>query len=279
MSLYCYTPKTIKEALEIKQKENAIIFAGGTDLMVSHFIGSNTIIKFDRPVVHIANLKEIKKIKVDKENIIIGSATTFYDIINNENIPQILKDASSKIAGPPIRNIATIGGNICNASPSADSLTALYALNAKVVLESVEGERTVAIEDLITGVSKTCIADNEILTKIVIPIEKYKYSYYRKVGTRKANALSKLAFGGLVVKEAKDYKFRITFCTLGKTITRDRNIEDKFAVSDITEWKKNIEAIQECYNGVINPRDSVRSTANYRRTVAMNLIKYFFENM
>ena len=271
------TAKNINEALELKLKHNAIIFAGGTDLMVEHLRGSNLIAKFERPVLFINEVDELKGIKEDENNIIIGALTTFDEIIKSSITPQVLKDSALGIAGPPIRNIATIGGNICNASPSADSLPSLYAMDAVLILKTKDSQREVKIKDFIIGVSKTTIKDDEILTHIMIPKKNYEYSFYKKIGTRKANALSKLAICALVCKENDKYRFKISFCTLGVTITRDESIEEKFIVSDINEWKSNIKVIQEAYSSIMKPRDSARSTALYRKKCALNLIEYFLE--
>lgn len=273
------TAKNINEALELKLKHNAIIFAGGTDLMVEHLRGSNLIAKFERPVLFINEVDELKGIKEDENNIVIGALTTFDEIIKSPITPQVLKDSALGIAGPPIRNIATIGGNICNASPSADSLPSLYAMDAVLILKTKDSQREVKIKDFIIGVSKTTIKDDEILTHIMIPKKNYEYSFYKKIGTRKANALSKLAICALVCKENDKYRFKISFCTLGITVTRDESIEEKFITSDIDDWKNNINSIQEAYSVIMKPRDSARSTALYRKKCALNLIKYFIEDI
>ena len=271
--------KNINEALDFRASNDSVIFAGGTDLMVEHLRGSNLIAKFDKPILFINDIEELKGIKEDENNIIIGALTTFDEIIKSDLTPQVLKDSASGIAGPPIRNIATIGGNICNASPSADSLPSLYAMDAILVLKSKNSQREVKIKDFITGVSKTILKNDEILTHIIIPKKDYKYSFYRKIGTRKANALSKLAICALVCKENDKYRFKISFCTLGITITRDESIEEKYIVSDVNEWKNNIKSIQEAYSSIMNPRNSARSTALYRKKCALNLIEYFLYNI
>lgn len=271
--------KNINEALDFRASNDSVIFAGGTDLMVEHLRGSNLIAKFDKPILFINDIDELKGIKEDENNIIIGALTTFDEIIKSDLTPQVLKDSSSGIAGPPIRNIATIGGNICNASPSADSLPSLYAMGAVLILKSKNSQREVKIKDFITGVSKTILKNDEILTHIIIPKKDYKYSFYRKIGTRKANALSKLAICALVCKENDKYRFKISFCTLGITITRDESIEEKYIVSDVNEWKNNIKSIQEAYSSIMNPRNSARSTALYRKKCALNLIEYFLDNI
>lgn len=271
--------KNINEALDFRASNDSVIFAGGTDLMVEHLRGSNLIAKFDKPILFINDIDELKGIKEDEDNIIIGALTTFDEIIKSDLTPQVLKESASGIAGPPIRNIATIGGNICNASPSADSLPSLYAMDAILVLKSKNSQREVKIKDFITGVSKTILKNDEILTHIIIPKKDYKYSFYRKIGTRKANALSKLAICALVCKENDKYRFKISFCTLGITITRDESIEEKYIVSDVKEWKNNIKSIQEAYSSIMNPRNSARSTALYRKKCALNLIEYFLDNI
>ena len=273
------TAKNINEALELKLKHNAIIFAGGTDLMVEHLRGSNLIAKFERPVLFINEVDELKGIKEDENNIIIGALTTFDEIIKSSITPQVLKDSALGIAGPPIRNIATIGGNICNASPSADSLPSLYAMDAVLILKTKDSQREVKIKDFIIGVSKTTIKDDEILTHIMIPKKNYEYSFYKYICTRKANALSKLAICALVCKENDKYRFKISFCTLGVTVTRDESIEEKFITSNIDDWKNKIKDIQEAYSAIMKPRDSARSTALYRKKCALNLIKYFMEDI
>ncbi|MCZ9957238.1 FAD binding domain-containing protein [Brachyspira hyodysenteriae] len=271
--------KNINEALDFRSANDSIVFAGGTDLMVEHLRGSNLIAKFDKPILFINDIDELKGVKEDENNIIIGALTTFDEIIKSDLTPQVLKDSASGIAGPPIRNIATIGGNICNASPSADSLPSLYAMDAVLILKSKNSQREVKIKDFITGVSKTILKNDEILTHIIIPKKDYKYSFYRKIGTRKANALSKLAICALVCKENEKHRFKISFCTLGVTVTRDESIEEKFIVSNIKEWKNNIKSIQEAYSSIMNPRNSARSTALYRKKCALNLIEYFLDNI
>lgn len=271
--------KNINEALDFRASNDSVVFAGGTDLMVEHLRGSNLIAKFDKPILFINDIDELKGIKEDENNIIIGALTTFDEIIKSDLTPQVLKDSALGIAGPPIRNIATIGGNICNASPSADSLPSLYAMDAVLILKSKNSKREVKIKDFITGVSKTILKNDEILTHIIIPKKDYKYSFYRKIGTRKANALSKLAICALVCKENEKYRFKISFCTLGVTVTRDESIEEKFIVSNIKEWKNNIKSIQEAYSSIMNPRNSARSTALYRKKCALNLIEYFLDNI
>ncbi|MGL6296996.1 MAG: FAD binding domain-containing protein [Plesiomonas sp.] len=271
-------PKTLEEALALRL-QGAIVFAGGTDLMVEHFRGSNTIIEFSKPVVHIAHLEALQGVEQKADCIVIGSATTFSDIIATPCLPLVLRESAEGIAGPPIRNSATIGGNICNASPSADSLPALYALQARLVLQSSRAVREVSIKDFIVGVGKTIIADDEILTHVILPKESYEKQYYRKVGTRKANALSKLAFCGVVVKEDGLYRFRLTFCTLGITITRSEDIEKSFATADMATWKARLTEILSAYEQIMKPRDSARSTAAYRKKTARNLIQYFIETM
>ena len=146
-------------------------------------------------------------------------------------------------------------------------------MDAILVLKSKDSQREVKIKDFITGVSKTILKNDEILTHIIIPKKDYKYSFYRKIGTRKANALSKLAICALVCKENDKYRFKISFCTLGITITRDESIEEKYIVSDVNEWKNNIKSIQEAYSSIMNPRRFV-SVRRYAQNVSSFSVSY-----
>ena len=275
-----YEAKSVNDAVRaLSEDENALLISGGTDVLIRLREGKDA----GASLVSIHNIPELKEIREDENGtLIIGAGASFSDITNNPIVKKninVLGEAADTVGGPQIRNMGTIGGNICNASPSADSLPSLYAMDAVLRLKSKDSQRDIKIKDFITGVSKTTIKDDEILTHVIIPKKNYEYSFYRKIGTRKANALSKLAMCALALKENDKYRFKISFCTLGVTVTRDESIEEKFASSNIDDWKNNINSIQEAYAAIMKPRDSARSTALYRKQCALNLIKYFVEDI
>ncbi len=170
MKYFAYVePKTVNEAcLFLKQHEGAKILAGGASLVV---LQKNNLI---RPS-HLVNLKTIPgldKIEQDEEGLRIGALNRHRDILSSPVIQKfypVLAEAASKIATPPIRNMGTIGGNVCHGEPAADFPPALIALGAKLKLVSDEGERTVQIESFFVDHYETVLSANEILTEILIP--------------------------------------------------------------------------------------------------------------
>lgn len=273
-------PKNIDEALEFIAKEEGCIVAGGTDLMVKKKRWSGVAPYFEKPVIFIRYLSELREISLESNVVKIGAGCTFKDIIDSEKIPEYLKEVSLSIASPAIRNIATIGGNICNASPAADILPPLYAARAEVVLESVDGKRSVPIEDFILGPGKINIKKGELLKEISIPIIKYSKSYYKKIGTRKSIALSKLSFFGFVnIKNKKIEDIKLAFGAVGPTVLISEDIEKSLNGTGVDKIQDITRNIKEQYVKLLNPIDDQRSTAEYRKTVALNLLEDFLLNL
>lgn len=271
-----YRPENLEEALVIRQKENALLLAGGTDLMVRHHSWSGVGPTFSRPVLLIAHLTELRHIRVNAESVVIGACATLNGILHHPNIPIYIKQPLSKMASPAIRNVATLGGNICNASPAGDSLPMLYALEAVLTLQTASGSRQVAVDQFITGPGSSLLADDEILTSITIPMRDYNLAYYKKVGTRKANAISKLSFYGLAsLRQGRAEDIRISLGAVGSTPVRSREAEALMRGAAWGELPERAEAVREIYRGLINPIDDVRSTRTYRFNTAMRILDHF----
>ncbi|RKZ01452.1 MAG: hypothetical protein DRQ10_02065 [Candidatus Hydrothermota bacterium] len=271
-----YRPSTIDEALRIRNETKALPLAGGTDLMVRYKNWAGLPPKFSQPVMFVAHLHELKGIEVEGDELIIRSATTLTELLKDGRVPEVLKLAVKEMASPLVRNIATIGGNICNASPAGDTLPPLYALDAKVVLRSVEGERTVPIEDFITGPGQTVLKENEILCEIRIPMDEFDSIFYRKVGTRRANALSKVSFVGLKnLQGDRIDDIRIAFGAVAPTVVRSRDAEKMLKGIKIDEIEQIYPSIEAKYAELIRPIDDQRSTAEYRKIVSLRLLRFF----
>ncbi|MFW6029091.1 MAG: FAD binding domain-containing protein [Halanaerobiales bacterium] len=186
----------IDEAVEkLDNYKKVKIIAGGTDILVEMHkedIDSNEM----DYLLDISNVNEFKFIRENEKNIEIGPLTTHSELVNNKIINEnygVLAQAALTIGSTQIRNRGTIAGNIVNASPAADLLSPLIALEAKVLLKSVDGERQLSIPEFITGPYSTDLKDNELLTKIIIPKlnDKY-YSIFKKVKRRKAVDIARL---------------------------------------------------------------------------------------
>lgn len=264
-------PENIKDALKILEKRECIPFAGGTDLMVKY--------RFERPekpFVFIGDLKELRYIKRRKKILRIGSCVKYYELIKSDIVPDIFKDIIKKIGSPSIRNMGTIGGNICNASPAADTLPFLYAMDAEIVLCSLKCEKILPIYKFIKGPKEINKNKDEILKEIRFSLKRFNRYYYKKVGLRNANSLSKISFFGcLLIKDKKIKDVRISIGAVAPSVVRDRNIEEMLIGLDMKEVRKIKDKILERYSELIKPIDDQRSTAAYRRETSLKLIENF----
>lgn len=273
-----YFPTTWDEALEIRSRTNILVYAGGTDLMVKNKREAPLLPSFNQPVMFIGKLPELQHIQVKNNKIVIGAGCTYDIILRSKEIPEILKQAIKEIASPAIRNIGTLAGNICNASPAGDTLPVLYALDAVLQLVSKESSREVPIEEFILGPRKTVLQQHEILKGVHFSTPHFTGQYYKKVGARKADAISKLSFVGLInLKENVIQDLRITFGAVAPTVVRSKEVEKKLIGMSVQDIKTNIDAVIEKYNYLITPIDDQRSTAFYRKTVSLRLLSNFLD--
>ncbi|NFD78543.1 xanthine dehydrogenase FAD-binding subunit XdhB [Clostridium botulinum] len=209
-------PKTLEKALELlSEHDNLTVIAGGTDVLVKlHEERFNSL-----NLISIRNIEGLNEIKViENGSIEIGAMATFSEIfrddIVNKNIP-ILAEAAVSMGGPQIRNMATIGGNICNGAVSGDSAPSLFALNSKLRLKSKNDERIVKIKDFYIGPGRVGIRKDEILISIIIEKKDYenKYGNYIKFASR--NAMDIALMGVAVLVEVKNKKFEDLRIALG----------------------------------------------------------------
>lgn len=271
-----YLPKTLNGALQILGSEDVTVYAGGTDLMVRYKNETSLLPKFEKNLLYIGQIKELQKVDENEDEIIIGVGCTLASLIREESVPEVLKKALRGAASPAIRNMGTIGGNICNASPAGDTLPVLYALNCKCSIVSEGSERIVSIEDFIHGPRRTDLEKNEMLKSIIIPKEDFNIVHYEKVGARKASAISKLSFTGLCqVKDGIVEDIRLAFGAVGATVIRIKEAEKIIAGRKIEEIDDAVREAVSIYDKNINPIDDQRSTAEYRKNVAMNLLNYY----
>ena len=275
-----YRPETIAQAVDTLSVGEHTLFAGGTDLMVHNKARLGLIPGFKKDVVFVDGITEITQIENSTfgSGIRIGAAATLADIEKSALVPQILKDAIVKIAAPALRNRATLGGNICNASPAADSLPPLYLLDAKVILSSQIAQRQLPLAGFISGPGRTLLQQGEMLSYIVIPKCECEQTFYHKVGTRAANALTKLSIVGLAKVDGRLVTdFRVAFGAVGPTIVRCLDLEKKIIGQSLSAIQSDdfIQKIIELYSPLITPIDDQRSTAEYRHLASLNLLKRF----
>jgi xanthine dehydrogenase FAD-binding subunit len=272
-------PETLKEAVEMMAGTEVILLAGGTDLMVRHKRQGGLIPQFEKPVLFIGHLEELGLIVSEKNCISIGPCCTYSSLINDHRVPEVLRTCIRNIAAPAVRNRGTLGGNICNASPAGDTIPVLVALGASVVLSKADGRRIMLIDEFVTGPGTTVRKDDELLTGIIVPQTKFNFSFYRKVGTRRYNSLSKVSIVGLMkVEEERVSDVRVAFGAVAPTVVRSRAIEEYITGTPITDIKNLIPEICKRYADLMDPIDDQRSTKSYRKAVSLRLLRLFFEH-
>lgn len=271
-----HSPKTLAEALRLLSDEPSVWrpFAGGTDLMVLLESG-----KLDhRMFLSIAHLDELRGITDGATEIDVGTLTTFSQLRNDPCVVRhfpLLVQAASQVGAIAIQNRATIGGNIMNASPAGDSLPVLLAYDADVELVSAAGVRWVNYANFHTGYKKMAAQPNELLARVRLPkMAPWTRQYFRKVGARAAQAISKLCMAGLARMDGeKILDCRIAMGSVAPTPLRC--VKTEAALKGQTVTPKLVAHAQTVLAGEITPIDDIRSTADYRRRVAQNLLGDF----
>jgi len=253
--------------------------AGGTELMVALSAGRLA----QKSLLSINHLKELRFIDVTADAITLGSGTTFTDIRKHPVIASdfsLLAQAASWTGSIANQNRGTLGGNIVNASPAADSPPALLVYDASVTLISARGERTLPYRDFHLSYKKTVLAPDEILFSVHLERRFSGYrSYIRKVGTRNAQAISKIALAGLALLDDKHVisDIRLGAASLRETPTRCTAAEQALLNQPITD--QTIAAARAALASEARPIDDIRSTAKYRASVAANLLEEFLRTL
>lgn len=270
-----YIAKDIDDAItELSQNSKSILMAGGTDVLVKIRHGE---LKHAN-IISIADIKELKSVCFDeKDNIVIGAGTCFTNITSNEIIKKYIPAlgvAVDDIGGPQVRNVATIGGNLCNAAVSADSAGILLVLDAAVELVSKSRKRIVKLDGFFTGPSKTVKNQDEMMTKIIIKKENYEnhYSHYIKFSQRKAMDISILNCA--VNLKLNDDKTKIDEYKIAFGVAAPKPMLCKKTQVDVIGRPLNKETLDFISNNVlkeISPRDSWRGSKSFRLQLAKEL--------
>ena len=267
------TPKSLAEALSllVNEPQKWKPFAGGTDLMVMLEAGKLS----HRNYLNLLPLQELRQIDVQEKHVTLGALTTYTDVQRNSVLVDefpMLCQAASETGGLAIQNRGTLGGNIMNASPAADSPPALLAYDAELELSASRGVRWISYNGFHTGYKQMGIRDDELLTRIRLPRSAAPIvHYYRKVGTRKAQAISKVCFAGVLRVDGNAIEeVRIGLGSVAPVPLRCARTENALRGQTISDDLIE-EAIKE-FSAEVSPIDDIRSTRNYRLRVAQNLL-------
>lgn len=259
-------PSSMGEALRMLRDEAPLTpLAGCTDVYVGLNFGSLR----DTRYINIWGLATLRRIALRGDVLSIGALATYTDVIRSPLVGRhlpILARAAREIGGVQIQNRGTLGGNVANGSPAGDTLPVLAAAEAVVVLKSASGTRRVPFNSYYTGYRTSVKRPDELITAVEIPPIRGR-QWFRKVGTRAAQAISKVVMAGI-----RSPRPRIALGSVAPTVIRLPRTEEALAAgARIVEARRVLEA-------EIAPIDDVRSTAEYRRAVASNLLERFWKD-
>jgi CO/xanthine dehydrogenase FAD-binding subunit len=270
---------TLDEAVRLLANEPGAWrpLAGGTDVMVQ--LGAGTL--SNRQHVSIWGIRDLRRIDVDTEAVTLGALTTFSDILRHETLRSdfpLLGRAAADTGGIANQNRGTIAGNIANASPAADTPPALLVYDAQLELTSVRGRRTVPYERFHSAYKQMDLAPDELITAVRLPRRRGWHQHYRKVGARRAQAISKVCFAGAALLEAGGIAdIRLAFGSVAPTVVRA--IDTEALLRGISVDGGSVDRAGAALVAELRPIDDVRSTATYRRQVAVNLLAEFLQSL
>jgi CO/xanthine dehydrogenase FAD-binding subunit len=271
-------PGSLSDALEILAREPGEWrpFAGGTDLMVLLEAGKLPAARY----LSLWQLRELAGIEVTADEIVIGALTTYTDVLRSSVIQEecpLLCCAAADTGGVATQNRGTIGGNIANASPAADTPPALLVYDADIDLISVRGVRRVAYDRFHLGYKQLDLAPDELIHSVRVTRGRGKWlKTWRKVGTRRAQAISKICFASALELDDRGAAIRDIRLALGSvapTVVRAAHAESAARGRPLNAG--TIAASCEALARDIRPIDDLRSTADYRMRVARNLLQEF----
>ena len=265
------TPRTLSEAYGILATGPHRPIAGGTDVMVQ--ITGELGPPPDR-MIDLWRLAELRGIAADGHVVTLGALTTYTEIRQSamcrEHLPALV-EAAATIGAAQIQNRGTLGGNVANASPAGDTLPVLLAMDAEMVVGGPRGERTIAAGEFWVAYRETALEADEIVLRIRIPITAGGEVRFRKIGTRRAQAISKVVMA-LAWREG-DGKWSDVRLALGSVADRPIRARTTEAVlEDASPTSETADRAAESLAAEIQPIDDVRSTADYRRAVAARVL-------
>jgi xanthine dehydrogenase FAD-binding subunit len=266
-----YEAKSVRHAVELMQAHpSAILIAGGSDVLIKMREGKLA----GAELISLYKLDELREVTMDADGSLrIGPMTSFSHATKSPLLQQYmpaLGESADTVGGPQLRNIGTLGGNICNGVTSADTASTQLAYDAMLEITGKDGMRKISIHDFYKGVGKVDLAPGELLTGILIPKESYEncYGYYMKYAMRNAMDIATIGCSVNVVLSADKktmQRVRISFGVAGPVPMRARTAEAAINGQPVNE--ATIELIGNAVLGDVNPRTSWRASADFRKQI------------
>ena len=268
-----YLPRSLEELWNrLDEEPSALVFAGGTDLFVKVRARKPSI----PALIGLERIDELRDIGEDASAIRIGAVATHAELLGHRliatNLP-VLAQALRMLGSPQIRNMGTIGGNICTASPAGDTLPPLYILQAEVELRTRETTRFVPINAFIIAPGRTQLQKGEIVTAVrVIKPEGYNIQRFEKVGLRTSMACAVASMAAMlhVSPSGVIEAVRLAWGSVGSTVMTATAVEEALIGAKLS--REGLAAAAERIRQCLSPIDDLRASAHYRRTVSGNLL-------
>lgn len=267
-----WKPKSVAEALERLSAKDVKILAGGTDLVLE--LGKKGEAA---RIIDLGGLAELKMIQEDEEQVIIGSGVTFSQLqfspIINKHC-RALAEAASLVGSPQIRNQGTVGGNIANASPAADTVPSLVMMDAEVIVARFGGQRRLKVTDLLRGINKTDLAADELILEIIFRKLPGFQSSFSKLGRRNALAISRMsAAAGFSVDDHQMIRqVRVALGSVAPNPFRSAAIEEALTGKDFARGLD--ESVLETASQDVAARLGARATAPYKREAIKGVVRH-----
>ena len=281
------SPRDLPEALALLaaragKGEKAVLLAGATDWYVERHVAPPEEECALPLLVDVSRLDALRRIALDGDTLRVGAAVTYLELRNDARVAArcpLLAAMARDVGALQIQARGTLGGNLASGSPAADGVAALAALDATLVLASARGTRRVPLAHFYTGYRRSVLAPDELIEaiEVALPPEGAPFSW-RKVGTRQAQAISKVAFAGVaVVSSGRATRLGLGMASVAPTVallpaTRALGLGAPLAGISDAEVERAVLAD-------VAPIDDIRSTAAYRRHVAVRLVTRFFEEL
>jgi CO/xanthine dehydrogenase FAD-binding subunit len=249
----------------------AMPIAGGTDVMVQI---TGELREPPARMLDLSRVEALRGIALEQGALVLGARTTYTEIrrssLCREHLPALV-EAAATIGAAQIQNRGTIGGNIANASPAGDTLPILLATDATILIGGQRGERVIAASDFFTGYRQTALEPDELILQVRVPLSKGRQARFRKVGTRRAQAISKVVMA-LAWRERETGWSDVRVALGSVAATPIRATATEAVLEGMLPTPEIADRAAEALAGELSPIDDVRSTAEYRRMVAARVL-------
>jgi len=276
-----FKPHTLNELLTLADENpQAYIYAGGIELVAKKSRWQDF---FDNSrFIHIGEIEELARISRTEKYLEIGAAVTITKILNigKNIINNALHNALLSIGTPAVRNLATIGGNICAASSYSSILPVLYASDIRVEIRSIRKAYWLPLSRFILNSGKNILQEGEILTRIRIPSEEWQFQCYKKIAGRATQKIAALVFCALArISKNVLSDIRLVYGAIGPKILRNREFELKIAGRKLPLGEKEVNALAQELNQMLARITGDYPSSIYKRETSIRLTRWFLDEL